>query len=58
MLAPLAVSAQSPAPNAARPASTAPAPFTADDALDLATWTVADLSDDGRWLAATAGTRR
>jgi dipeptidyl aminopeptidase/acylaminoacyl peptidase len=55
-LAPLApASAQSVAPSDARPAAT---PFTAEDALELATWTVASLSDDGRWLAATAGTRR
>ncbi|MBC7897010.1 MAG: hypothetical protein H7066_16445, partial [Cytophagaceae bacterium] len=34
------------------------APFTASDALDVATWSVADLAADGRWLAATATTRR
>lgn len=32
--------------------------FTVDDALDLATYRVADLSDDGAWLAATSSTRR
>jgi dipeptidyl aminopeptidase/acylaminoacyl peptidase len=34
------------------------APFTANDALDVVTWSVADLSDDGQWLAATSTTRR
>lgn len=34
------------------------APFTATDALDVTTWSVADLSRDGRWLAATSTTRR
>ena len=32
--------------------------FTAEDALDLVTFTVGDLSPDGRWLAATSATRR
>lgn len=32
--------------------------FTPNDALDVATWTVTDLSRDGRWLAATSATRR
>jgi dipeptidyl aminopeptidase/acylaminoacyl peptidase len=55
----LALCAAPPArPLAAQAPAAPPAPFTVDDALDLATWTVADLSDDGRWLAATAGTRR
>ena len=33
-------------------------PFTANDALDVVTWSIADLSDDGQWLAATSTTRR
>ena len=37
-------------PLAAQAPAAPPAPFTVDDALDLATWTVADLSDGGRWL--------
>ena len=40
--------------------TTAPASssFTANDALDLVTYTVADLTADGRWLAATSTVRR
>ena len=34
------------------------APFTANDALDVVTTSVADLSNDGRWLAATSTARR
>ena len=34
------------------------APFTAETALDVATWTIQDLSDDGAWLAATSLGRR
>jgi dipeptidyl aminopeptidase/acylaminoacyl peptidase/tetratricopeptide (TPR) repeat protein len=33
-------------------------PFTPDDALDVVSHRVIDLSDDGRWLAAVASTRR
>ncbi len=33
-------------------------PFTADDALDVVNYSVADLSRDGRWIAATSTTRR
>lgn len=36
----------------------APRPFTAADALDITTWSVQDLSEDGRWLAAAAAPRR
>ncbi len=32
--------------------------FTTDDLLDVKNITVADLSDDGRWVAATAGSLR
>jgi len=32
--------------------------FTVDDLLDVANINIADLSDDGRWLAATSGTLR
>lgn len=44
---PLTVSAQS-----------AKAAFTVDDLLDVANINIADLSDDGRWLAATSGSLR
>ena len=36
-------------------AQNASSPFTVDDMLDVANVSVADLSDDGRWLAATSG---
>ncbi len=39
-------------------AAAASAAFTIDDALDVVTHQIADLSDDGRWLAATAARRR
>ncbi|MBV6520427.1 MAG: hypothetical protein MNPFHGCM_00541 [Gemmatimonadaceae bacterium] len=32
--------------------------FAPNDALDIVTYSVADLSDDGRWLVATSSTRR
>jgi len=32
--------------------------FTADDALEISTYTVADLSDDGHWVALTQAIRR
>ena len=38
--------------------SQAPTPFTASDALDITSFTVADLTADGRWIAATSSTRR
>src|SRR5687767_11584322 len=44
--------AQAPKPVAAATA------FTAEDALDITSYTVADLSSDGRWLAATSSVRR
>ncbi|MGQ0646284.1 MAG: prolyl oligopeptidase family serine peptidase [Gemmatimonadaceae bacterium] len=39
-------------------APTRQAAFTANDALDVVTYSVADLSEDGRWIAATSSTRR
>src|SRR5439155_26893294 len=39
-------------------ASSAAAYFTAEDALDVMTYSVADLSDDGQLLAVTATLRR
>ncbi|AHG88115.1 hypothetical protein J421_0578 [Gemmatirosa kalamazoonensis] len=39
-------------------AAQTPTRFTVDDALDLATYRLADLSDDGAWLVATSSTRR
>ena len=41
-----------PAPSAAKSA------FTAEDALDVVSATVGDLTDDGRWLALTTSVRR
>ena len=37
---------------------TAGSPFTVDDMLDVANVNIADLSDDGRWLAATSSSLR
>src|SRR5687768_1437503 len=34
------------------------AAFTIEDALDMRTWSAADVSADGRWIAATVSTRR
>ena len=39
-------------------AQTAATPFTVDDMLDVANINIGDLSNDGRWLAATSGTLR
>jgi len=39
-------------------AQTASVPFTVDDLLDVANVNIADLSDDGRWLAVTSGSLR
>ncbi|MEO5816413.1 MAG: prolyl oligopeptidase family serine peptidase [Gemmatimonadaceae bacterium] len=44
--------------NAAGAQSPARHAFSAQDALDLVTLSVADVSSDGRWVAATAATRR
>jgi dipeptidyl aminopeptidase/acylaminoacyl peptidase len=43
---------------AQQPAATSPSAFTVDDLLDVANLNIADLSDDGRWLAATSATLR
>ncbi len=39
-------------------AQSATSPFTVEDLLDVANINLADLSDDGRWLAATSGSLR
>jgi dipeptidyl aminopeptidase/acylaminoacyl peptidase len=46
------------APGQARQASAAPTTFTAEDALEINTAAIGDLSDDGRYLAVTSTTRR
>ena len=61
-----AVSAQVPtsvqvqqAANAAAQASRPQTPFfTADDALDVNQYSVADMTDDGKWIALTQSVRR
>ena len=50
-----ALHAQSVTQSAADPASRF---FTASDALDINTWQVADVTDDGRWVAMTHSIRR
>src|SRR5689334_16915240 len=46
-------------PTATQQASRAPATaFTAEDALDVVTASVGDLTEDGRWLAVTSSVRR
>jgi dipeptidyl aminopeptidase/acylaminoacyl peptidase len=42
----------------ATPAPSATANFTMEDALEITSATIADLSDDGRWLAVTSSVRR
>ena len=39
-------------------AQATPASFSIDDALDIVTYQIGDLSDDGRWLATTSQARR
>jgi len=39
-------------------AQSASSPFTVDDLLDVTNVNIADLSNDGRWLAATSGSLR
>ncbi len=51
----VAQAAQPVATPAARAASTS---FTAEDALAVMTYSIADLSDDGQWLVVTATSRR
>lgn len=46
------------APAALRAQAATPAEFSIGDALDVVTFQVGDLSDDGRWLAATSQSRR
>ena len=45
-------------PSAATSVPTAAAAFAIDDMLDVASFSVGDLTDDGRWLAVTTTTRR
>lgn len=52
------VTAQSPVPATSQPAVTSAVHFGIDDALDVVSYQIADLTDDGRWLAATSGVRR
>ncbi len=47
-----------PATRTTASAPTTSAAFTMEDALDMTTASVADLSDDGRWLAVTSTVRR
>lgn len=49
--------AQAPTPQSQPPRAPA-AGFTADDALEINTTSIADMSDDGRWLALTQSVRR
>ena len=46
------------AESAAAPPTTPSARFTIDDALDMRTVTIGDVTRDGRWIAATIATRR
>ena len=59
LTAPLARSHAQAAQQASAPRAGVASPFfTADDALDVNTYTVADLSDDGHWLVLTQAVRR
>jgi dipeptidyl aminopeptidase/acylaminoacyl peptidase len=49
--------AQTPSPAAPAPVTSA-VTFGVDEALDVVSYQIQDLSDDGRWLAATSGIRR
>jgi dipeptidyl aminopeptidase/acylaminoacyl peptidase len=53
-----AQNAGAPVSRAATATPTSSAAFTMNDALDITSATVADLSDDGRWLALTSSVRR
>ena len=53
-----AQNAGAPATRGATATPTSSAAFTMNDALDITSATVADLSDDGRWLALTSSVRR
>ena len=57
LLAPAVLSAQTTIGAGTVPAAPASG-FGIDDALDLVTYSVGDLSEDGRWLAVTSSTRR
>ena len=54
----LAQNGGGPATRTASATPTSSATFTMEDALDVTSATVADLSDDGRWLAVTSSVRR
>ena len=53
-----AQNAGAPATRGGTATPTSSAAFTMNDALDITSATVADLSDDGRWLALTSSVRR
>jgi hypothetical protein len=53
-----AVVGQGPAATAAQRPATASPYFSAADALDISTFAIGDLSDDGKWLALTQSVRR
>ena len=60
-MSPLSVSwpqGVTPAVSPARASATSGSLFTAEDGLDIVSYTVQDLSSDGRWLAATSTSRR
>ena len=59
-LSQLSAQAPTPAPRATLPSATnaATSSFTAEDALQIASVAVADLSDDGHWIALTESIRR
>jgi dipeptidyl aminopeptidase/acylaminoacyl peptidase len=52
------LTAQANRPASAPATRTSSAAFTAEDALEVMTYSVADLSDDGQWLVVTASSRR
>jgi len=54
----VAQNSSGPPPRGGSNSAAPPAVFTMNDALDITTATVADLSDDGRWLAVTTTVRR
>jgi dipeptidyl aminopeptidase/acylaminoacyl peptidase len=59
-ISPLRAQTPKPAPAAASSSQASPkeSAFRAEDALDIVTYAVQDLSSDGRWLAATSQVRR
>ena len=58
VIALLALPASAISGQAAKPATPASPTFTAEDILDITSFQVADLTADGRWLAATSSVRR